>query len=66
MDMLFTYLIGGFGAWAAALMLLVAVQGDSLNRGGLRWKPVLSLSLGRYRLTVPPSALLHACRPSGP
>ena len=35
MDMLFTYLIGGFGAWAAALMLLVAVQGDSLNRGGL-------------------------------
>ncbi|MBJ6979418.1 GGDEF domain-containing protein [Luteimonas sp. MC1895] len=33
--MLFTYVIGGFGAWAAALMLLIAVQGDSLNRGGL-------------------------------
>lgn len=35
MDMLFAYVIGGFGAWAAALMLLVAVQGDRLNRGGL-------------------------------
>lgn len=34
-DMLFAYLIGGFGAWAAALMMLVAVQGDRLHRGVL-------------------------------
>src|SRR5690606_31147245 len=34
-DMLFAYVIGGVGAWAAALMMLVAVQGDNLNRGGL-------------------------------
>ena len=34
-DMLFTYVIGGFGAWAAALMMLVAVQGDDLHRGAL-------------------------------
>ncbi|TKS53815.1 GGDEF domain-containing protein [Luteimonas yindakuii] len=34
-DMLFAYVIGGFGAWAAALMMLVAVQGDRLHRGVL-------------------------------
>lgn len=34
-DMLFAYLIGGFGAWAAALMMLVTVQGDRLHRGVL-------------------------------
>lgn len=34
-DMLFSYVIGGFGAWAAALMMLVAVQGDHLHRGAL-------------------------------
>ncbi|WP_164972128.1 GGDEF domain-containing protein [Luteimonas sp. YGD11-2] len=34
-DMLFAYVIGGVGAWAAALMMLVAVQGDRLHRGVL-------------------------------
>ena len=34
-DMLFSYVIGGFGAWAAALMMLVAFQGDNLNRRAL-------------------------------
>lgn len=34
-DMLFSYVIGGFGAWAAALMMLVAFQGDQLHRGAL-------------------------------
>ena len=34
-DMLFTYVIGGFGAWAAALMMLVAMRGDILHRGAL-------------------------------
>ena len=33
--MLFSYVIGGFGAWAATLMLLVAVQDDHLNRRGM-------------------------------
>lgn len=31
-DILFAYVIGGFGAWAAALMMLIAVQGDRLHR----------------------------------
>ena len=34
-DILFAYVIGGFGAWAAALMMLIAVQGDRLHRGVL-------------------------------
>lgn len=34
-DPLSSYVIGGFGAWAAALMMLVAVQGDHLHRGAL-------------------------------
>ncbi|HEY4531459.1 MAG TPA: GGDEF domain-containing protein [Luteimonas sp.] len=34
-DLLFSYVIGGFGAWAAALMMLVAFQGDQLHRGAL-------------------------------
>ncbi|MEN1928421.1 GGDEF domain-containing protein [Luteimonas sp. MJ250] len=34
-DMLFSYVIGGFGAWAAALMMLVAAQGEYLHRGAL-------------------------------
>ena len=34
-DMLFSYVIGGFGAWAAALMMMVAFQGDHLHRGAL-------------------------------
>ena len=34
-DMLFSYVIGGFGAWAAALMMLVAFQDDHLHRGAL-------------------------------
>lgn len=34
-DMLFSYVIGGVGAWAAALMMLVAVQGEDLHRGAL-------------------------------
>ena len=34
-DILFAYVIGGFGAWAAALMMLIAVQGDRLHRGML-------------------------------
>lgn len=34
-DMLFSYVIGGIGAWAVALMMLVAFQGDQLHRGAL-------------------------------
>ncbi len=34
-DMPFSYVIGGFGAWAAALMMLAAVQSEYLHRGAL-------------------------------